>query len=89
MEGAIDTLRKSSALKAAKKADRTASEGLLGLRVADDGSYGVLVEVNIETDFAARNDKFIAFVARARDLAFERRIGDVRAIVSGRTWSRT
>jgi len=83
MDAAIETLRKSSALKAAKKADRTASEGLLGLRVADDGSYGVLVEVNIETDFAARNEKFIAFVARVRDLAFEGRTSDVAKLLAG------
>jgi elongation factor Ts len=82
MDAAIETLRKSSALKASKKADRTASEGLLGLRVADDGSYGVLVEVNIETDFAARNDKFIAFVARVRDFAFERRTSDVAKLLA-------
>jgi elongation factor Ts len=82
MDAAIETLRKSSALKASKKADRTASEGLLGLRVADDGSYGVVVEVNIETDFAARNDKFIAFVARVRDLAFERRSSDVAKLLA-------
>jgi elongation factor Ts len=82
MDAAIETLRKSSALKASKKADRTASEGLLGLRVADDGSYGVVVEVNIETDFAARNDKFIAFVARVRDLAFERRTSDVAKLLA-------
>src|SRR5512143_32294 len=82
MDAAIETLRKSSALKASKKADRTASEGLLGMRVADDGSYGVLVEVNIETDFAARNEKFIAFVARVRDLAFERRTSDVAKLLA-------
>jgi elongation factor Ts len=82
MDAAIESLRKSSALKASKKADRTASEGLLGLRVADDGSYGVLVEVNIETDFAARNDKFIAFVGRVRDLAFERRTSDVAKLLA-------
>jgi len=82
MEVAIEALRKSSALKAAKKADRTASEGLLGMRVADDGSFGVLVEVNTETDFAARNDKFVAYVARVRDLAFERRTSDVAALMA-------
>jgi len=80
---AVDGLRKSSALKAAKKADRTAAEGLLGMRVADDGSYAVLVEVNIETDFAARNEKFLAFLQRVRDHAFERRTTDVAAILAG------
>jgi elongation factor Ts len=83
MELAVEGLRKSSALKAAKKADRTAAEGLLGMRVADDGSYAVLVEVNIETDFAARNEKFLAFLQRVRDCAFERRTTDVAAILAG------
>jgi elongation factor Ts len=76
-------LRKSSAVKAAKKADRTASEGLLALRVADDGTYGVVVEVNIETDFAARNEMFIAFVGRVCDVAFEKRSTDVAALLAG------
>ncbi len=82
MDSAIESLRKSSALKAAKKADRAASEGLLGLRVADDGRFGVLVEVNIETDFAARNDTFTAFVARVVDVAFERRCADVARLLA-------
>jgi elongation factor Ts len=71
METAIDNLRKSSALKAAKKAGRTAAEGLLGMKVAADGKRGALVEINIETDFAAKNEKFIAFVARVVDLVYE------------------
>jgi len=83
MDQAIEVLRRSSALKAAKKADRTAAEGLLGLRVADDGSHAVLVEVNIETDFAARNEKFVAFVTRVRDVAFEKRAGDLAALLAG------
>ena len=83
MDQAVEVLRRSSALKAAKKADRTAAEGLLGLRVADDGSSAVLVEVNIETDFAARNEKFIEFVGRVRDVAFEKRAKDVAALLAG------
>ena len=83
LEAAIDKLRKDGALKAAKKAGRTAAEGLLGHRVADDGSYGVMVEVNIETDFAARNEKFIAWIGRVTDLAFEERTDDVRALLDG------
>lgn len=82
MDQAIDYLRKNSSLKAAKKSSRTAADGLLGLRVADDGSYGVLVEVNIETDFAARHEKFIAFVDHVRDLVFERRSADVDALLA-------
>lgn len=83
LEAAIEKLRKDGALKAAKKAGRTAAEGLLGHRVADDGSYGVLVEVNIETDFAARNEKFIAWIGRVTDLAFEQKTDDVQALLDG------
>ncbi|NWN83904.1 MAG: translation elongation factor Ts, partial [Halomonas sp.] len=60
IEQAIDNLRKNSGLKAAKKADRTAAEGIVVTRVADDGGYGVMVEINSETDFVARDDNFTA-----------------------------
>ena len=63
IDRAIDIVRKQSGAKAAKKADRTAAEGLLGLKVA--GGQGAMVEVNIETDFAARNPKFAKFVEEA------------------------
>jgi elongation factor Ts len=56
LEGAVDWLRKKGLSKAAKKADRVAAEGLVGLVV--EGTKGVLVEVNSETDFVARNDHF-------------------------------
>ncbi len=71
LEQAIDALRRKSALKAAKKASRTAAQGLLGLKVSTDGKRAALVEVNIETDFAARNPKFIAFVERVAGAALE------------------
>ena len=80
MELAIDNLRKSSAVKAAKKADRTAADGLLGLKVAADGKKAAMVEINIETDFAAKNEQFIAFVARVTDAIFEQGTDDIMAI---------
>lgn len=83
MEAAIDKLRKESGLKAAKKAGRTAAEGLLGLKVADDNGSAVLAEVNSETDFAARNDKFIAFVQQVADTAFEQQTDDLQALLDG------
>ena len=83
LEQAIEELRKKSALKAAKKAGRTTADGLLGVRVAEDGSKGALIEVNIETDFAAKNEKFIAFVGRTLDLVFESADGDLAAIMAG------
>jgi len=56
MEAAVDWLRKKGIAKADKKAGRTAAEGLIG--VASDGNSAVVVEVNSETDFVARNDNF-------------------------------
>ena len=53
IEQAIENLRKSSGMKAAKKAGRTAADGVVAIRVADDASYGLVIEVNSETDFVA------------------------------------
>lgn len=83
MEAAIEALRKNSALKAAKKAGRTTADGLLGLKVADDASKGALVEVNIETDFAAKNEKFIAFVDEVLDAVFDSGETDVASLMAG------
>lgn len=71
LERAIEELRKNSVLKAASKAGRIAAQGLLGMRVAADGRRAALVEVNIETDFAAQNDKFVAFVEAVLARAFD------------------
>ena len=83
MEKAIEELRKKSALKAAKKAGRTPANGLLGIKVADDGSRGAIVEINIETDFAAKNEKFIAFVAKVTEQLFDSADGDLAALSAG------
>ncbi len=83
MELAIEELRKRSALKAAKKAGRTTADGLLGIKVADDGSRGALIEVNIETDFAAKNEKFIAFVDKVLNTVFETGTTDVAVLMAG------
>jgi elongation factor Ts len=66
MEAAIDHLRSTGAAKAAKRAGREASEGAVGSYVHTGGRIGVLVEVNCETDFVARNDSFQSLI---RDLA--------------------
>jgi elongation factor Ts len=66
MEKAIDLLRAKGAAKAAKRASREASEGAVGSYVHMGGKIGVLVEVNCETDFVARNDEFQQLV---RDVA--------------------
>jgi elongation factor Ts len=82
MEVAIENLRKSGSMKAAKKAGRTAAEGLVMTKVADNGSYGVMVEVNSETDFAAREENFVAFVAKVRDLVFTSKETDIAKLMA-------
>ncbi len=80
---AIENLRKSGGMKAAKKAGRTAADGVVAARVAEDGSGGVLVEINSETDFVARDENFLAFVARVADRAFAERSEDIAALMAG------
>ena len=67
MEQAVDLLRKKGLAKAAKKAGRIAADGLIG--VAVEGSKGVVVEVNSETDFVARNDLFQGLVKMIANIA--------------------
>jgi elongation factor Ts len=83
LEAAIDELRKKSALKAATKAGRTTADGLLALMVADDCKKAAMVEVNVETDFAARNEKFIGFVDTVLQAVFESESNDVAAVMAG------
>lgn len=68
MDKAIDFLREKGLAAAAKKAGRIAAEGIVDSYIHGNGRIGVLVEVNIETDFAAANDKFKAFV---KDIAMQ------------------
>jgi elongation factor Ts len=67
MEAAVDLLRKKGLAKAAKKAGRIAADGLIGISVK--GSKGVVVEVNSETDFVARNEFFQGLVKMIADVA--------------------
>lgn len=81
MELAIETLRKSSGMKAAKKAGRTASDGLIGLKV--DSGVGAMTEVNCETDFAARDDNFIRFVETVTNAVYDGKETDVAKLLEG------
>lgn len=83
IEVAIENLRKASGLKAAKKSSRTAAEGVVVARLAEDGSYGLLLEVNSETDFVARDDSFLNFVKSVADKAFAEKQTDVAALMDG------
>ena len=82
LDSAIENLRKKSALKAAAKADRTAAEGLLGIRIDAHARRGTMVEVNVETDFAARNSKFRTFLDTVTDVAFDTGCDSVDALMT-------
>ena len=61
LELAVDWLRKKGVASAAKKADRAANEGVIAQHIAPGSKVGVLIEINCETDFVAKNDQFRAF----------------------------
>lgn len=70
LENAMDWLRQHGAAKAASKAQgRDASEGLIGLRISDDGSSAALVKISSETDFASRSAAFVSLVTHAANAA--------------------
>lgn len=83
IEAAIEELRKSSGMQAAKKAGRTAAEGVVAARVAEDGSRGVIIEVNSETDFVARDDHFRSFVDTVVEKAFNDQQATLESLTSG------
>jgi elongation factor Ts len=68
-DNAVDVLRKKGAAKAAKRADRDAGEGLAFAKIAEDGKSGVLLVVNCETDFVAKNADFNTMVSTIVDVA--------------------
>lgn len=82
MEKAIDDLRKASGLKAEKKSSRIANEGVVMTKIAEQGDYGVLVEVNSETDFAARDENFLNFAKKVLEQAYANKDADVEALLS-------
>jgi elongation factor Ts len=75
VEAAVDALRARGLAAAQKKSSRTAAEGLVGIAV--DGTHGVAVEVNSETDFVAKNDQFQDFVRKVTEAALSVRGSDV------------
>jgi elongation factor Ts len=84
MEAAVGIILKKGLAKSAKRAGSLATEGIVATAVAPDGKSGVIVEVNIQTDFAARNDEFLAFVNEVVALASKAPAGaDLGAQKSG------
>nr|WP_196157223.1 translation elongation factor Ts [Reinekea sp. G2M2-21] len=82
IEAAIDNLRKASGLKAAKKAGRTAAEGIIVTRTSADNTLVMLLEINSETDFVARDDNFLGFANKVADIAFEKKQADVATLMA-------
>lgn len=82
MEKAIEMLREKGLAKAAKKAGRIASQGLVKLAFSADGKKAAAVEVNSETDFVAKNEEFIEFVDVLADKALEAASDDMEAFMA-------
>lgn len=80
LELAIDNLRKSGQAKAAKKAGRTAADGAVVAKVSGDGKTAVIVEVNSETDFVARDDNFKGFCEKVAQLVLDTKETDVEKL---------
>ena len=78
IEAAIDTMRKSGAAKADKKVGRTAAEGALAFATSDRAA--VLLEVNCETDFVAKDENFTAFIGRLASLVLEQQPADIEGL---------
>ena len=85
MDAAIEVLKKSGAMKAAKKASRIAAEGLCDVAKCACGKKAAVVEVNSETDFVAKNEKFKDFVGRVAAQALESDAKDMEAFL-GEKW---
>ena len=81
MDKAVEFLREKGLATAQKKASRIAAEGIVMLKVADDCKKAVAVEVNAETDFVAKNEKFQAYVAEVCDQALETKAADIDAFL--------
>jgi elongation factor Ts len=79
-EAAVDYLRKKGAKVAANRQDRESNEGVIIAKTTEDGKSGVIVEVNCETDFVAKNADFIAFAEEIAKLAIEQKPASVEAL---------
>ena len=84
-EKAIEILRERGLATAAKKASRTAAEGMVYADYCPQCKVGVVIEVNAETDFVAKNDKFVAFVKEATQVIMKQNPADVEALMACKT----
>jgi len=79
---AIETMRKAGMAKADKKSDRVAAEGVIAIETSADGKNAVMLEVNSETDFVAKADDFINFVAHVGKVVLDKSPADVDAMMA-------
>src|ERR1700688_23247 len=79
-EAAIDFLRKKGAKVAASRQDRESNEGVVIARTSEDGKRGVIIELNCETDFVAKNAEFIAFANAIADVAVKSKPATLEAL---------
>ncbi len=86
-EKAIEILRERGLATAAKKASRVAAEGMVYADYCPECKVGVVIEVNAETDFVAKNDKFVAFVKEATKVIMKQNPADVEALMACKTES--
>ena len=82
MDKAMEFLREKGLATAQKKAGRIAAEGIVMLNVSEDGKKAVAVEVNAETDFVAKNEKFRGYVAQVAEQAMETEAADIDAFLA-------
>ena len=82
LEAAIDLMRASGAAKAAKKAGRVASEGLVNVTISNDNKHAAILEVNSETDFVTKGSAFIDFVEALGSLALKNRPESVESFLN-------
>lgn len=85
MQAAIELMRKRGQAKAVKKADRTAAEGLVEVAISPDNKSAVIVEVNCETDFVARDENLKNFVKMVAQQALQGKANDVTALMAMKT----
>ncbi|MCX8049242.1 MAG: translation elongation factor Ts [Methylohalobius sp.] len=82
LEAAVEILRKAGLAKADKKSGRTAAEGRIALKMTEDGRQAVILEVNSETDFVAKNEDFLKFVEQVAEAALATRAATVEELLA-------
>jgi elongation factor Ts len=88
IEKAIDDMRASGAIKAAKKAGNVAAEGAIAVKLSDDSKTAVIMEVNSQTDFLALQDDFKKFVSDSIDQAMADKLSDAAPLIASREAAR-